>query len=351
MSHDGGGRGRRRHHPAHLPGLGDGRRLSARRRRAGADRRAVRHGPDRRRGGDGARRVCRDLRGVRPAHRAAPRHQPRDDRRRTADARGLAPHDPLGRARPHEARLLLDPPRPRAPAGCSSNSAPAAPGCSLDSRIDGFDQVVRRAAEAAAARGIALNEATVANLEALGDPPAGARSGSDERSAAGRRSARPVRHPGRLHRGGPRRQLPHARRLDRGAGRRIRLGQIGRQPEHPAHPAAQRRDQPRRDPVRRPARLGRAGRPRQAAGRRSGDAGDPRRPDLDHLSGADELAVAAAHDRRPGRRGAAAASQRRRRRGQGADRRDAAPGRVSRSASGPGAAIRSNCRAGCGSAR
>ena len=39
---------------------------------------------------------------------------------------------------------------------------------SLDSRIAGFDQVVRRAANAAAARHIALSEATVANLEALG---------------------------------------------------------------------------------------------------------------------------------------------------------------------------------------
>ena len=36
---------------------------------------------------------------------------------------------------------------------------------SLDSRIAGFDQVVRRAADAATARGIELNEATVANLE------------------------------------------------------------------------------------------------------------------------------------------------------------------------------------------
>jgi hypothetical protein len=38
----------------------------------------------------------------------------------------------------------------------------------IDSRIAGFDRVVRRAAEAAATRGIALTEATVANLEALG---------------------------------------------------------------------------------------------------------------------------------------------------------------------------------------
>jgi hypothetical protein len=38
----------------------------------------------------------------------------------------------------------------------------------LDSRIEGFDAVVRRAAAVASARGIALNDATLANLEALG---------------------------------------------------------------------------------------------------------------------------------------------------------------------------------------
>ena len=38
----------------------------------------------------------------------------------------------------------------------------------LDSRIEGFDQVVRHAAEVALARGIALNDATAANLQALG---------------------------------------------------------------------------------------------------------------------------------------------------------------------------------------
>jgi hypothetical protein len=46
----------------------------------------------------------------------------------------------------------------------------------LDSRIEGFDQLVRRAAEAAGARGLALSDATLANLEALGIrlPPPGA---------------------------------------------------------------------------------------------------------------------------------------------------------------------------------
>ena len=226
---------------------------------------------------------------------------------RAADPRRLAPHDPLGRARPHEARLLLDPPRPARRLD-AARTRRGRRKVSLDSRIAGFDQVVRRAAEAAAARGIELNEATVANLEVARHQAAGgASSGSDERAAAGRRPARPLRHPGRVHPGGPRRQLPHAAGRDRGGGRRIRLRQVGGQPEHHAHPAAQRRDQPRpilfADPRGdgEPVDLVRC-RPTDR------DAGDPRRPDLDHLPGADELAVAAAHDRRPGRRGAAPAS-------------------------------------------
>ena len=45
----------------------------------------------------------------------------------------------------------------------------------LDSRIEGFDRLVRHAAEVAGARGLALSEATLANLEALGIrlPPSG----------------------------------------------------------------------------------------------------------------------------------------------------------------------------------
>src|SRR5436190_642774 len=65
---------------------------------------------------------------------------------------------------------------------------------------------------------------------------------SDDRPAPHRGFACPVRYAGRLYRGGQGRQLPHAGRLDGGAGRRIRLRQIGGQPEHHAHPAAQRRD-------------------------------------------------------------------------------------------------------------
>ncbi|HTZ35119.1 MAG TPA: hypothetical protein VMB84_03775 [Stellaceae bacterium] len=39
---------------------------------------------------------------------------------------------------------------------------------SLDSRLDGFDRLVRQAAIAAAGRGLELSEATAANLQALG---------------------------------------------------------------------------------------------------------------------------------------------------------------------------------------
>jgi hypothetical protein len=38
----------------------------------------------------------------------------------------------------------------------------------LDSRIDGFDELVRRSARAAAQRHLALNDATLTNLQALG---------------------------------------------------------------------------------------------------------------------------------------------------------------------------------------
>ena len=49
----------------------------------------------------------------------------------------------------------------------------------LDSRIDGFDRLVRRAAEAAAARDVPLSDATLANLEALGIGVPAPSSGAD----------------------------------------------------------------------------------------------------------------------------------------------------------------------------
>jgi hypothetical protein len=39
---------------------------------------------------------------------------------------------------------------------------------SLDSRLDGFEQVARQAADIASERGLALSDATAANLQALG---------------------------------------------------------------------------------------------------------------------------------------------------------------------------------------
>lgn len=57
----------------------------------------------------------------------------------------------------------------------------------LDSRIDGFDEVVRRAAIAASARGVALNEATTANLEALGVKVPDARLSNGEMPERGER--------------------------------------------------------------------------------------------------------------------------------------------------------------------
>jgi hypothetical protein len=39
---------------------------------------------------------------------------------------------------------------------------------SLDSRLDGFEQLARQAAHAAVERGLELSDATAANLQALG---------------------------------------------------------------------------------------------------------------------------------------------------------------------------------------
>ena len=63
----------------------------------------------------------------------------------------------------------------------------------------------------------------------------------------------------------------------------------------------------RRDPVRRSGEGRRGHRHRQAGARQPRHARHPRRPHLDHLPGADDVAVAAAHDRQPDRRGAAPA--------------------------------------------
>ncbi len=53
-------------------------------------------------------------------------------------------------------------------AGGGAGNAAVSTKVQIDSRIAGFDSLVRRAAEAAAFRGLALSDATVANLESLG---------------------------------------------------------------------------------------------------------------------------------------------------------------------------------------
>ena len=73
--------------------------------------------------------------------------------------------------------------------------------------------------------------------------------------------------------------------------------------------------------------------------------------DLDHFPGADELAFAAAHDRRSDQRGAAAALRCRPRRGRAPHGRDAAAGSASPIRPRPSAPTRSSCRAACASGR
>ncbi len=172
----------------------------------------------------------------------------------------------------------------------------------------------RRAAEVAAMRGIELNEATLANLEALGDQAAGTWSVA----------MRDLLRVEDLH---VRFAAPGGFiEAVRGVSFRMRpastialVGESGSGKSVVSQSIL--RILPRNGEITGGAILfadprgdGRAGRSRPIAGRRTGDAGDPRRPDLDHLSGADELLVAVAHDRRSGRRGAAAAPQRERRR-------------------------------------
>ena len=110
-----------------------------------------------------------------------------------------------------------------------------------------------------------------------------------------------------------RRRLPRRRRAvvrraerqDRRPRRRIRLRQVGDRAGDPAHPAEGRPHRRRIDPVRRSGERRAAGRHRGARSRRRDHPGLARRPDRDDLPGADDLALAAAHGRRPGQRGAA----------------------------------------------
>ena len=131
----------------------------------------------------------------------------------------------------------------------------------------------------------------------------------------------------------PRRRRPVVRRAERQDGRprrRIRLRQVGDRAGDPAHPAEGRPHRRRIDPVRRSGERRAAARHRGARSRGRDHPGLARRPDRDDLPGADDLALAAAHGRRPGQRGAAAARQCRQGRSPRQGRRRLRPGRLPR---------------------
>ena len=126
-----------------------------------------------------------------------------------------------------------------------------------------------------------------------------------------------------IARGRPRLVLDQARRV-RGAGRRIRLRQVGQRAVGPEAAAlSDRLASLRQHPLQGPANC--STRPRTR------DARHPRQRHLDHLPGADDLAQSAAHDRGADRRDPAAAQRHPRRDGAGADARTADAGRHSRS--------------------
>ena len=196
---------------------------------------------------------------------------------------------------------------------------------SLDSRLDGFDRLVRYAAEIAARRGLALSDATVANLQALGvrvagalmtdllqvrDPsvrfatPGGHIDAVKKRLCSACAWARRWRWSASSARASRRSAVAILRRPSTPRNGEIAGGQIVR-----LH-----------DP---PNGIGSVDLA-NAASRRAGDARAARRQHLDRLPGAHELAVAAAHGRQPGRRGSQPAPAMRRPRGAGARHRDVA---------------------------
>ena len=102
--------------------------------------------------------------------------------------------------------------------------------------------------------------------------------------------------------------VPHSCRIHRGARRRVGVRQVGDRAGDPGDPAVDGARDERRDPVLRARHDQGAGRHHQARARRPQDPAHPRPSHLDDLPGADGVAVAAAHDRRPGERGAVPAS-------------------------------------------
>ena len=165
------------------------------------------------------------------------------------------------------------------------------------------------------------------------DPTAG-RTGGDGRPRARHRARREPAHRDRPQglrpRGHPRRLVPRAGGAHGGDRRRVGLGQVDHRAGHPRHPAGRGAHHLGPHPVAREG--GRHGaRPGAAEGRFLHPPEASRRQDVDHLPGADDLALAAAHDRQPGGRGPDAAPRRLREGRQGHRHRHAAPGRLPRS--------------------
>ncbi len=169
------------------------------------------------------------------------RHGTRFDMTETASAaRGLLAHvDRLARTRLYEARLLFDSRDRRAGWMQLELRARRRKSVRLDSRIEGFDQSWSCCAAAAAEtrghraeRGDRSQSGGARGQLTPRQPgcPANRREPPMRRSAECPRPARPFATPGGFIRAVTGGVVPRAAAIDRGAGRRIRLRQVGGQP-------------------------------------------------------------------------------------------------------------------------
>ena len=129
-------------------------------------------------------------------------------------------------------------------------------------------------------------------------------------------------------------------------------GQIGHRPGDHGDPAAGRADHRRTHPVHRSTeQAAEHRRSRRARLRQQRVPGVARRPHRHDLSGADDVAVAAAHHRQPDRARRCSCTSRWRGRKRGTRPRRCWGWSASRIRAKPTTCIRSSCRAGCGSGR
>ena len=105
---------------------------------------------------------------IRRPHRAAPRKPNRDERSRVVRRGAARRRDPLGSSSTRIKLAYYSTRRDRRDGWMQLELRAGSSRIRLDSRIDGFAELVGRAARAAAARGIELSPATAANLQALG---------------------------------------------------------------------------------------------------------------------------------------------------------------------------------------